>query len=225
MSTALKRVTVIVGAVVLAFGLARPASASMITFDEMGLHAGAGPDPWWSYHIKGDILTDQLMSFGVIFSTDTDGVAYIGGKLATGNYLNINSVPVNAMGGPETTLTVSFVDPLNGYSPATASGISVLTRDGSKVHDLRVIVDAYDAGGNWLETQNLFGANEATLSFSSGGIASLQFYDFGGDGHVIDNLNFTIDQPVPPQSVPEPGTVLFLAAGLGVAGMRRFRRS
>ncbi len=217
----MKRVTVILGAVVLAMGLARPASASMITFDEMGLQPGAGPDPWWDYHIKGDILTDQLMSFGVIFSTDADGVAYIGGKLATGNYLNINTVPVNTTGSPATTLTVTFVDPLNGYAPTTASGVSVLTKDGSKVYDLRVVVNAFDTGGNLIETQNLFGLNQDTLSFSSGHIAYLEFYDYGGDGHVIDNLSFTLD----PVSVPEPTTLLLLASGLGVAGLRRFRRA
>ena len=231
MSTSIKRVTVILGAVVLAMGLARPASASLITFDEMGLKPGAGPDPWWDYHIKGDVLTDQLMSLGLVFSTDANGVAYIGGKLATGNYLHINSVPVNAMGGPETTLTLTFVDPLNGYTPATASGISFLTKDGSKVHDLRVIVSAYDMGGNMLETQNLFGANEGTLSFASNHVASLHFYDYGGDGHVIDNLSYTLNPQVTllsestPTSVPEPGTLPLLTSGLALVGASRRWRS
>src|SRR5262249_30352646 len=144
-------------------GTARHVSASVITFNEPGLVAGVGPDPYFSGAQKGTLLTNQFASLGVLFSIGVDGAAYIsndsylgaaGNPAMTGNYLVVNSLPPNNIGLPSTTLHVSFVDPLTGLF-TTASGVSAMVTDSNAVPDPRVIVNAFDLLGNLIETHNL----------------------------------------------------------------------
>ena len=220
----MKRVGLCLAAVLMVIGSARPSSATVITFDEADLVPGVGPDPYFSGAQKGSLLTDQLISFGLLFSIGSDGAAYIsndsflgaaGSSLLSADYLVVNSLPMNNAGSPTTTLHVSFFDPVTGVA-TTASGVSAMVIDSNAIPNPRVTVNAFGTLGNLLESRSLMDyAN--TLMFTSSGIARLDFVDNGGDGHIIDNLTFALA----PTSVPEPGTLALLASGLAFVGARR----
>lgn len=202
-------------------GFARPASATAITFNEAGLVPGVGSDPYFKGSSKGTSMGDQLLSLGVSFSI-TDGLAYISSdaylgassSLLSGNYLTVNSFTP----GKAATLSASFVDPLTG-APATVSGFSATVVDGN-VDPIRMTVRAFDLGGNLLEYYSLT-TLAAAFQFTSSNIARIDFIDNGGDGHIIDNFNFTLNRT----TVPEPASMsLFAIGGAALALVRRRRR-
>jgi hypothetical protein len=53
-------------------------------------------------------------------------------------------------------------------------------------------VRSFDAGGRFLEERTL-GTTTARLTFSVGGIASMELDDLGGDGHLIDDVTIAVD--------------------------------
>ena len=57
----------------------------------------------------------------------------------------------------------------------------------------------------------------AALQFTSSNIARIDFIDNGGDGHIIDNFNFTLNRT----TVPEPASMsLFAIGGAALALVR-----
>jgi hypothetical protein len=225
-----KRVGVILILAIAAMSFSRTASASGITFNEAGLVPGVGPDPFFPGSQKGTRLTNQLASAGVLFSIDDDGAAYISNDFMMGaagspsmesNYLVVNSLPTS-LGLLSTTLHLTFVDPLTGLA-TTAGGISMVVSDWNATPDPRVIVNAFDALGNLVETHNLY-SYVATLAFEDSSIARLDFVDNGGDGHIVDNLVFSLNSDqANPNQVPEPGTLLLVLAGVTGVARRRWR--
>jgi hypothetical protein len=91
---------------------------------------------------------------------------------------------------------------------------------------------AYDAIGNVVDTQTVFGlgyghAQFFTLTVSGANIFRVEFFqvspDSGGDGIAFDNLVFNVQPRL--ASVPEPATMLLFGTGLaGAAGLLRGRR-
>jgi len=208
-------------------GFAVPAHAAVITFESAGLIAGDGPDPYFGFgdELKGTIVDNQFASLGVLFSHDALGTDYISddsfqGPMApwqtTGNYLVVSTLPLSYPPRP-TTLQASFIDPTTGLA-AIASDVSVVVSDWNAAPDPRVIVNAFDLSGNVIETQILHNS-WSTLSFTSSNIARLDFVDNGGDGHIIDNLSYSV------HSVPEPGTLGLLSLGIMTVVARRRRRA
>jgi hypothetical protein len=220
-----KRVVFVVALVSALAGLSPPASAALITFNESGLVAGVGPDPYFTGAQKGTLLTDQLSSLGVMFSIGVNGAAYVSNDSVLGpagswamaqNYLAVNTLPLNNTASP-TTLRATFVDPLTGVA-MTASHVSTLVSDWNAIPNPRVTVNAFDLAGNLIESHSLLDYWN-TLAFDSTQIARLDFVDNGGDGHIIDNFQFSLNQ------VPEPGSILLLLSGVAIAVAGRRRRA
>jgi hypothetical protein len=214
---------VLMAAMMLVVWTIMPAAASLITFNEAGLVPGYGPDPWFSGSPKGTILTTQLASQGILFSTDSKAVAYISNQTyipsgpSTGNFLTVNTVPIL---GPEGALTVSFVSPSNPATPGWVDGLSVsfYIRD-SEEGSPRVLVTTYNYSGTQLEQWGLT-AFDATHAFTTGQINRIVFTDTGGDGHILDSLAYGAITEV----VPEPGTFALLSTGLIGLGLALRRR-
>lgn len=206
-------------------GFASPASASAIGFNEAGLVAGYGPSPYYGGATKGTLITNQFASLGVLFSMSGPGAAYVSSAAYTaatdpslvGNYLAFNTTPYTSK--EWATLSARFVDPTSGTN-TTANGFSVTLSDGN-VDPERAKVLAFDIYGNMLESFTLTSL-ASTFNFVSSNIARIDFVDTGGDGHVIDNFKFTLNQPL--TAVPEPGSMsLFAIGGAALAFMRRRR--
>lgn len=206
-------------------GFARPASAAVITFNEAGLVPGFGPAPYYSGSTKGTTITDQLASLGVLFSVSEGGAAYVtsgafvgaGPSSMSGNFLAINTTPYTS--GSWATLTASFVDPLTG-NRTTANGFSVTAWDTNN-DPTRMTATAFDIDGNWLESYSLASLAN-TFQFKSSNIGRIEFYDTGGDGHVIDNFSYRLN-PASTQ-VPEPASVTLFGIGSAALALVRRRR-
>lgn len=200
--------------------LAAPAFSGLITFNEVGLTAGFGPDPTFPGSPKGSIVTSQ---FGpaVTFSTaPSSTVAYVSsftqvpsGPSASGNFLVVNSVPFSTP--PAGTLTITF----NGW--VLASSLSVYLKD-SEWATASTSVDLKNSGGSILQSWTLGQLEETHLFTGSGQVHSMVFTDIGSDGFALDTLSYgTITSD---QVVPEPATMGLLGAGLVAIGLLRRRR-
>ncbi|HEX3476967.1 MAG TPA: thrombospondin type 3 repeat-containing protein [Kofleriaceae bacterium] len=156
---------------------------STITFDESGLPAGTA-------------ITNQFQAQGVIFSPPANASVRIVDDAMVGAfptdsgefYLAINTVPEVP---PGAITTATFVDPCG--QPTTTDTLSLFVVDTNPVPDPRVAVRTFDASGGFLEERTLVGTTTARLTFSVGGIASMQLDDLGGDGHLIDDVTIAVD--------------------------------
>ena len=155
---------------------------STITFDESGLPAGTA-------------ITTQFQAQGVIFSVPANASVRIVDDAMAGAwptdsgdfYLAINTVPGVP---PGAITTATFVDPCG--QPTTTNTLSLIAVDSNPVPNPRVAVRSFDAGGGFLEERTL-GPTTARLTFSVGGIASMELDDLGGDGHLIDDITIAVD--------------------------------
>ena len=169
--------------------LAVPAT---VTFDEMNL-------------APGTLLTNQLASLGVVVAADGNSVEQIGDAAGFGvwptasgaRYLAVNT-RMGAM-APAVVL-VTFVERLTG-APSTADAVSVWLVDGDAMPLPRVTVTALDAEGAVLESAGTVAETER-VQLQSPGIAALRFTDSGGDGHLIDDLTFTLQDDSDGDGVP-----------------------
>jgi hypothetical protein len=82
------------------------------------------------------------------------------------------------------------VDPCG--QPTTTDTLSLFAVDSNPVPDPRMAVRTFDAGGGFLEQRTL-DSTTARLTFSVGGIASMELDDLGGDGHLIDDVTIAVD--------------------------------
>ena len=199
----------------------------VITFSEPGLIPGAPGTP----------VTDQFVSLGVRFSVLDNGIGL------PGDFPDINGVTTTAIAGglagpsgdpvlgfntsppltsPPGILIATFTDPSGSGLPATvpASSFSVFVSDTNATPPDRVIVRTFGLDGSLLEERILM-ALGATLSFSAGEIARVEFIDNGSDGFTIDDFTFGRVTA----TVPEPDSLLLAGVGiLGLAGYRWRRR-
>lgn len=157
-----------------------------ITFDESGLPAGTP-------------ITTQFQPQGVIFSAPANASVRLVDDAMVGAfptdsgdfYLAINTV---SGGPPGVVVTGRFVDACG--QPTTTDTLSLFAVDTNPVPDPRVAVRTFDAGGAFLEERTLH-TTTARLTFSVGGIASMELDDLGGDGHLIDDVAIAVDDHDP----------------------------
>lgn len=158
-----------------------------ITFDEAGVP-------------NGTEVTDEFQAQGIILSTSTEPTALArvfdasSGDFPTAsgaNYLGVNTSPDLTQGG---FVTATFVDACG--EPTTVDGLSLYMIDSNPFPNPRAEARTFDADGAPLETRQLIDETEL-LEFSLGGIARVEFHDLGGDGHLVDDLTFTIDDRDP----------------------------
>lgn len=203
----LRRTLVVVSILAL---MSVPAAAGVITFNELGLGVG-------------DILTTQLGSLGVIFSTslgttaigDSTDYPPPGASTITGQYVILGSTDVLVT---PAILSVFFVDPSNPVVPRIVDGSTIFIDLWDT--ESNVTVHAYDDGGSLLGTVTLNTLFANAMGGFTGDVHRLDFVDDGADGFVLDNLVFGDITPV-----PEPGTLALMGLGLlAVAfGLRRKR--
>ena len=200
-----------IGVVAAVFALCSAAQASPITidFDDQGLS-------------EGDQIGDFYAFLGVTF-VDAKVVKY-GGFDRWG--------PSNAVYHSTSGSQPQPSDPIEAVFDYEVSFVSLLG-DGIGLAGFRL--SAYDSvsGGNLLATDEIILggqpsggglANHPTLALSTNGIRRIEFsqaVSYTIDGAFWDNLTFV---PVP-LSVPEPGTLSLLGAGLLGLFMRRRRRA
>jgi RHS repeat-associated protein len=166
-----------------------------LTFDDGSLVAGFGPDAVDLRPPKGTgPITDQFASRGIVFSFDSNGVAYASSPAfvdglagaSGGNVLAFDSID-RSQGS---SLVAQFVDPATG-SPGTVDGstISIFVSDTNSDPGPRVVVRTFSSDGQVLEERELHTLG-ATLSFSGGRVARVELADNGGDGFTVDDFSF-----------------------------------
>ena len=192
-----------------------PALATTITFSELGL-------------VPGNSLTTEYASLGILVST-VNGPAVIGGgatppvgSTITGQYLVVNWSPNGVAHA-----NIEFVDPTNSAVPGWVDGSTVFFDlwDDNAIPSPRVTVKAYDLSNVLLGTYDLTSLYENNGGGFTGDVHRLEVIDNGGDGHVLDNLDYgDIITPPGPQEIPEPGTFFLMGAGLVGLGFAIRRR-
>lgn len=161
-------------------------SPSTITFDESGLPAGTA-------------ITTQFQAQGVIFSAPANASVRIVDDAMVGAwptdsgefYLAVNTVPAMP---PGAIATARFVDRCG--QPTTTDTLSLIAVDSNPDPNPRMAVRSFDASGQFLEERTL-GPETARLTFSVGGIASMELADLGGDGFLIDDVTIAVDRSTP----------------------------
>jgi hypothetical protein len=157
-----------------------------ITFDESGLPAGT-------------VITNQFQAQGVIFSAPANAIVRIVDDAMVGAFPTDSGdfyLAINTSNGlpPGAITTARFVDACG--QPTTTDTLSLFAVDTNPVPNPRVAVRTFDAGGGFLEERTL-GTTTARLTFSVGGIASMELDDLGGDGHLIDDVTIAVDDHDP----------------------------
>ncbi|HEY0483189.1 MAG TPA: DUF11 domain-containing protein [Kofleriaceae bacterium] len=157
-----------------------------ITFDESGLPAGT-------------VITNQFQAQGVIFSAPANAIVRIVNDAMVGAFPTDSGdfyLAINTSNGlpPGVITTARFVDACG--QPTTTDTLSLFAVDTNAVPDPRVAVRTFDAGGGFLEERTLH-TTTARLTFSVGGIASMELDDLGGDGHLIDDVSLAVDDHDP----------------------------
>ena len=155
---------------------------STITFDESGLPAGT-------------TITTQFQAQGVIFSAPANAIVRIVDDAMVGAWPTDSGdfyLAINTLSGapPGAITTARFVNACG--QPTTTDTLSLVAVDSNPVPNPRVAVRTFDAGGGFLEQRTL-GPETARLTFSVGGIASMELADLGGDGHLIDDVTIAVD--------------------------------
>jgi hypothetical protein len=155
---------------------------STITFDESGLPAGTP-------------ITTQFQAQGVIFSAPANAIVRIVDDAMVGAWPTDSGdfyLAINTSSGlpPGAITTATFVDPCG--QPTTTDILSLIAVDSNPVPNPRVAVRSFDANGGFLEERTL-GPTAERLTFSIGGIASMELDDLGGDGHLIDDVTIAVD--------------------------------
>jgi hypothetical protein len=159
---------------------------STITFDESGLPAGTA-------------ITTQFQAQGMIFSAPANASVRIVDDAMAGAwptdsgdfYLAVNTLPAVP---PGAIARARFVDRCG--QPTTTDTLSLIAVDSNPEPNPRVAVRSFDAGGRFLEERTL-GPTTARLTFSVGGIASMELDDLGGDGFLIDDVTIAVDNSAP----------------------------
>lgn len=169
----------------------------------------------------------QLMTLGIDITGDgnTSRLEVITGEPGAvlpigGNYLAINTAGTDP--GNPATVTIDFQR--NGATwYAQGNTISLDVWDTNPTPSPRVILTAFDDLGNVAEVINFVpgSGDSETVTFTTTSLISrIELLDNGGDGHVIDNLQYQLQNT----GVPEPGSVALVGGGLLLAGLLRRRK-
>ena len=194
---------------VLAFAVV-PASATTITFSELGL-------------ADGDALTNQLLSLGVLF-TPVNATADIdddqvppAGSTVVGQFVSIGSTSGDGI------LRVQFFNATDSSIPGYVDGATLFfDLWDTNPATIRTQVNAYDVNNNFLGFMQMGpGEYQNAVNSLSGNIHRLDFVDVGGDGHVMDNLVYG---PITDVPIPEPGTFGLLGIGRTGLGLALHRK-
>jgi len=163
--------------------------------------------------ISGDVNTSRLQ----VISSEPGAALPIGG-----NYLAINTA--GGAAGTPTVITVSFQE--NGSAwYARGDTITLDLWDTEVSPSPRVTVLVYDdqAIPQLVETIGFVpGVGDiGSIAVTYAGLVSrIELVDSGGDGHIVDNLGFELENT----GVPEPASVAMIGSGLLLAGLLRRRR-
>ena len=207
--------TVIVGA--LAVGAATPSHAVLIDFDThsaTGSVSGAAP--------AGAIVTNDYASQGIVF-----GKAGVSAGSAVVNNPNTFSLPNGACGLDLAANIVNnctgdqyfhFVLASDGVTAAVTNSLSFVVGDSGGDLD-GWILHVFDMAGVELEARPVQSISNTLQSFSHAGMHSvwIEWTNITPAGYLLDNISF--DET----TVPAPGSLALLLAGLGLIGFSRRR--
>lgn len=195
------------GALAIACAAAQ-AHATVITFDEIAASNSNSP------------LTNEYAFEGVTFGSDNSGIWGGIGEGDPGNW---------GVAGTNGTQFLGNNGVVNGNTYVTtisfATGESLISFDTSRTNGSSagqtLLVNAY-AGATLVSSQSITQGNIGdwtSVSVGGSGITSLVLTGSasGFSPYAIDNLNVT--------AVPEPASMALMAAGLGLIGVARRRRS
>ncbi|WP_445635642.1 PEP-CTERM sorting domain-containing protein [Nostoc sp. DSM 114161] len=177
--------------------------------------------------VPESVLTDDFISDGVLFGKTgvSAGVAVVGPGFGLDPSAGNTVVGLDQFGNIPDIVTgdifFSFVLP-NTLQPAQTDFVSFSIGDGGADLDIFEI-RAFDINNTLLQTQNFVNESAFPVSFSLPGINRIEV-DFTGEfGYSFNNLNF--NTPTPVNSVPEPQTILGLAAVLGMGSLMQRKAS
>lgn len=166
-------------------------------------------------------LTNQYESLGVLFST-AGGAPYAALINLTGQAPSgVNGVgSVNAAGDVDYTLDLDIFLVVPGTTIAAVTDFISIQGDEEPIPG-NVVFSAYDVNGNLLTSGTLPDTAGGLYSLSAPGIHEFRLHSTSGTV-AYDNLSF--DTPSLTTSVPEPGTIGFVALGMASIAGTRLRR-
>jgi hypothetical protein len=168
---------------------------------------------------NGDRISNQYASLGVTFSLFENGAPVGVGGLAFGNVpfaAGLGNALFNTVGGIAPISPDNRADILRLSFLSDVSGLSFLTNGFTDI----TVFNAFDSGGNLLQSLTNTTGGVTTISFSASGIArvdALQGRDDFAFG--IDQLSFIS------AAVPEPATWAMMLVGFGAVGFAMRRRN
>lgn len=191
-----------------------PAAAATIDFESL---------------VRGTVVTTELWSQGVLVSGINSSGCCQPGLVLDNVAGDLGVLPFGGSGRqglvygiPGDQLTFNFVLP-NTLTATTWSTVSLRVGDGDGASEsFRVTFKGL--GGNVLSAQQFTTTSGsvdggATVSFSGGGVASVEILGIpGGSGGGVDDLSFS-------SPVPEPRAYAMVATGLLLVGWQLRRRS